>query len=100
MGSFVKGWSAKASKQKASEQDADSSSWKQHWLNYSIRPWPEACSVSGCDAGATIGAHVHHPDHIGDRIAPMCNACAAATQVVRFKQGTSLVSAGSSRIFH
>ena len=92
-----KGWSNKTD---ISDKDCDSGSWKQHWINYSVQPWPNTCSVAGCGASATQGAHVCHPDYAGDRIAPMCDECHQEAHQLRFKKGTALVSAGPTKFFH
>lgn len=71
-------------------------SWKQHWLNFSNKPWPAACSVKGCDNAPTLGAHIYNPDVSGEYIVPMCPECNKLTSSFSLK-GVTCVSANKSK---
>ena len=60
-------------------------SWKQHWINFSDKPWPSECSVKGCSNKPTLGAHVINKDVEGERIVPMCDSCNKLTESFALK---------------
>ena len=69
--------------------------WKQHWVNYSEKPWPTQCTVSGCSNNATLGAHVINANVNGERIAALCASCNGLTGTFSFS-GTVLPSANTA----
>lgn len=70
--------------------------WKQHWINFSGKPWPVSCSVSGCTNKPTLGAHVINSEVSGEKIVPMCASCNNITEYFDLKGGITLVSANKS----
>ena len=70
--------------------------WKQHWINFSGKEWPESCSVSGCSNKATLGAHVINAEVSGERIVPMCASCNSLTGYFNLKGNITLVRANKS----
>ena len=48
-------------------------SWKDHWLRYSDRRWPDTCSILGCGRNADGGAHVMISGGSTIYIIPMCS---------------------------
>ena len=84
------GWKNKGG---TSVRECKCGSWKQHWLNYSSKSWPSTCSVKGCSATPTLGAHVYNPSVTGEKIIPMCGACNKKTDSFDFMADTTLVSA-------
>ena len=71
-------------------------SWKQHWINYSGRSWPDECSVSRCANKPTLGAHVINSKVPGEKIVPMCDSCNKKTEYFDLKNNTILVNANKS----
>jgi len=71
-------------------------SWKQHWINFSRKPWPSSCSVLGCKQPAEIGAHVYNPEVSGEKIVPMCKLCNKLDTPFSLKNETRVVSANKS----
>lgn len=72
-------------------------SWKQHWINYSEKSWPEKCSVLGCDKSATLGAHVINSEVSGEYIIPACDSCNKLSSEFNLKVETTLVSANRDK---
>lgn len=70
--------------------------WRQHWLNYSNRSWPSYCSVLGCSASSTLGAHVYNANVAGEKIIPMCSPCNGLSSEFDLKNDVRLVSANKS----
>lgn len=70
--------------------------WKQHWINFSGKSWPELCSVSGCTNKPTLGAHVINAEVSGEKIVPMCALCNSITSYFDLKDGVKLVNANKS----
>ena len=71
-------------------------SWKQHWINNSNENWPSKCSVSGCNNGATLGAHIINPNVSGERIVPGCDSCNKLGTEFSLKGGVTVVKANKS----
>ncbi len=57
------------------ERSCKCGSWKQHWLNFSGKRWPNKCSVKNCKNRPTLGGHIINPNVSGERIVPMCDSC-------------------------
>ena len=72
-------------------------SWKQHWLNFSNKNWPDKCSVSGCNNSATLGAHVFNSNVSGEYIDPTCDSCNKLDSEFDLKGGITLVSANKAK---
>lgn len=70
--------------------------WKQHWINFSRKSWPDVCSVYGCTNKPTLGAHVINSEVSGEQIVPMCGSCNKLTKYFDLKDKTTLVSANKS----
>lgn len=86
------GWKNKVG---TKDRNCNCGTWKQHWVNYSNKPWPSECSVSGCTNRPTLGAHVINSTVKGERIAAMCDSCNKLTSEFSFK-ATTLPSANTS----
>ena len=71
-------------------------SWKQHWLNFSKKQWPDQCSVAGCTNRPTLGAHVFNDSVTGEKIVPMCDSCNKISGTFNLKGGVTLVNANKS----
>lgn len=71
-------------------------SWKQHWIKYAKKNWPNSCSVSGCNNAPILGAHVANPQVDGERIVPMCDECNKLSGTFTLKVGTVVPSANQS----
>lgn len=71
-------------------------SWKQHWINFSGKSWPNQCSVSGCTNTPTLGGHVFNTAVEGERIVPMCDSCNKREGSFNLKVGVTLVKANKS----
>jgi hypothetical protein len=39
------GW---ANKSGTTPRSCNCGSWKDHWIKFAKKPWPDSCSVSGC----------------------------------------------------
>jgi len=88
------GWKNKSG---TAERECKCGSWKQHWINFSGKKWPERCSVLGYSATPTIGAHVINPAVTGEKIIPMCASCNKITGSFNIKSEVTLVSANKSK---
>lgn len=90
------GWKNKSD---TSEQTCECSSWKQHWLNYSGKAWPDTCSVRGCNNKASVGAHIYNTDRDvdGDFIVPVCSSCGSSLDEFDLKACIKLVPAGKQK---
>lgn len=71
-------------------------SWKQHWLNFSGRGWPNNCCVKWCGEEAEVGAHIFNLRVSGEKIVPMCRACNNRDDNFDLNADTVLVSANQS----
>ena len=87
------GWSNKGG---TAVRNCSCGSWKQHWLNFSGKPWPATCSVAGCNNRPVLGAHIRNPNVKGEKIVPMCESCNHLTSTFNLKEGVMLVSANTS----
>ena len=83
-------------KKRTGERDCKCGSWKNHWLNFSNKEWPDKCSVKGCSNKPTLGAHVINADVTGEKIVPMCDSCNKLTGYFDLKGGITLVNANQS----
>ena len=90
MGLTCHGWKNKVGTQ---NRVCGCGSWKQHWLNFSGKEWPDKCSVLGCNNDAILGAHIYNPNVSGEKIAPACDACNKKTGEFSLKGGVTLVPA-------
>ena len=68
-------------------------SWKNHWINFAKKSWPEECSVDGCTNAPTLGAHIINSKVSGEKIVPMCDSCNKIESEFDLKVGITLVSA-------
>ena len=70
-------------------------SWKNHWLKFSGKSWPEKCSVLHCCNIATLGAHIiNNDDNVsGEYIAPFCDSCNKLDDKFDLKSNTIVFSA-------
>ena len=91
MGISSAGWANQTGT--ADRSCAPCGSWKDHWVKLSKKIWPNLCSVDKCSLPATLGAHIIHPDAMGEIIVPMCDNCNKLKTVFNLKMGTSLISA-------
>jgi hypothetical protein len=87
------GWK---NKRGTSSRSCRCGSWKQHWINNSNKPWPDICSIDGCNNAATLGAHVINTNVVGEKIIPACESCNKLTSEFNLKGGITLVSANKS----
>ena len=87
------GWKNKGG---TAERECKCGSWKQHWINFSGKKQPNACSVLGCTTIPTLGAHVINPAVSGEKIIPMCASCNKTTGTFSIKSEVTLVSANKS----
>ena len=78
------------------ERACSCGTWKQHWINFSGKSWPDKCSVSGCTNKPTLGAHVINSSVSGEKIIPMCSSCNNRTDYFDLIEGVKLVSANKS----
>lgn len=68
-------------------------SWKQHWLNFSRKIWPNNCSRYGCSNLPSLGGHVINQRYAGEQIVPLCESCNQYSGKFDLKYGVTLVSA-------
>lgn len=71
--------------------------WKQHWINFSNKSWPDICSVSDCTNKPTLGVHVINYDVSGEKIVPMCDSCNKFDGFFNLRSGVMLVDANKSK---
>lgn len=90
MGLTCYGWKNKVGTQ---YRECKCGSWRQHWIKFSNKEWPEKCSVLGCNNVPTLGAHVYNAEVSGERIIPVCEKCNKITGEFSIKGGVTLVSA-------
>ena len=86
-------WKNKAG---TADRNCKCGSWKQHWINYSGKVWPDSCSVKGCYNPAALGAHVINAEVSGEKIIPMCDSCNKLKGTFDLKGGVTLVNANRS----
>lgn len=86
----VCGWSNKSG---TSDRACKCGTWKQHWINFTAKAWPPACSVAPCSGVATVGGHVINCSVSGERIVPFCDSCNKRVGLFSLKLGVSLCSA-------
>jgi hypothetical protein len=84
------GWQNKAG---TSARNCSCGSWKEHWKRHTGKPWPNTCSVYGCNNTPTLGAHVHNATVIGERIVATCDSCNKRSGVFSIKGGVSFSNA-------
>lgn len=70
--------------------------WKQHWINFSGKEWPDKCLVKGCNAQATLGAHITKVGESKEYIIPACVECNQSSSEFQLKQDDCLVSANQA----
>lgn len=70
--------------------------WKKHWIKFSGKKWPDKCMVKGCDAPATLGAHITKVGERKEYIIPACEGCNQSSEAFQLKQEDCLVSANQS----
>lgn len=87
------GWKNKAG---TAGRACNCGSWKSHWIKYAKKPWPQTCSVSGCESAPTVGAHVINPGVTGERIVPMCDSCNKLSGSITLKFSISVPSANQA----
>ena len=88
----AKGWK---NKKGTTNRSCKCGSWKQHWINFSGKPWPTKCSISGCNGTADVGAHIINSDEDvhGEYIVPACYSCNQVDGEFDLKEHVTLVSA-------
>lgn len=79
-----------------SSRTCNCGTWKQHWVNNSGKPWPDSCSILGCNNSASLGAHVINKDVTGERIVPFCDSCNQLANEFDLKGGIMLVPANKA----
>jgi len=89
----VAGW---RNKKGTGERNCKCGSWKDHWIKFSGKEWPDLCSVAGCEEKPTLGAHIINSNVSGEKIVPMCDSCNKSADVFSLKSGISKVSANTS----
>jgi hypothetical protein len=70
--------------------------WKQHWINFSQKTWPDQCSVSNCTSKPTLGGHVINSAVTGERIVPLCDSCNKLSGTFTLKGGVTVPSANKA----
>jgi len=86
----VSGWK---NKKGTGNKSCKCGSWKDHWINFSNKVWPDLCSVDGCKKKPTLGAHVINPDVTGEKIVPMCDSCNKKVGIICLKPNIPIVLA-------
>lgn len=94
MGLTANGW---LNKKETGDKNCSCGTWKQHWINFSGKPWPTNCSVDRCSNSPTLGAHIINPEVTGVRIVPMCDSCNGLDDTFNLKGGITLVFADTSK---
>lgn len=79
-----------------SERFCKCGSWKDHWLNFSNKEWPEKCSFANCNNKAELGAHIYDTKDHKEFIVPACSSCNKIKEEFNLKTFTRLVSANKS----
>ena len=90
MGITADGWK---NKKGTSNRSCKCGTWKQHWINNSLEPWPDKCSIKNCNNSATLGAHIINSKVEGEKIVPACDSCNKLSGEFSLKGGITLVSA-------
>lgn len=67
--------------------------WAQHWVRFSGKSWPAACSVQSCSNKPTLGGHVINSSVAGERVVPLCDSCNKLSGTFTLKGGVSVPSA-------
>ena len=93
MGLTATGWKNKIG---TGTRNCKCGSWKEHWINYSGKTWPDQCSVVGCENNAILGAHVINPNVSGEKIIPMCDSCNKKVDDFSLKVNTTTVTANKT----
>jgi len=93
MGITASGWK---NKKGTADRACSCGTWKQHWLNFSKKSWPSACSVQSCSNSPTLGGHVINSEVTGEKIIPMCDSCNGLSGSFNLDGGVTLVSANKS----
>ena len=62
-------------KKRTASFQAQSGSWKQHWVDSGRRKWPKVCQRRNCNNSAEVGAHIKIRKNKKDYVFPLCNAC-------------------------
>ena len=94
MAIISKGWK---NKKGTGERSCKCGSWKQHWLNFSNKDWPDTCSIYGCNNSATLGAHIFNSKVSDEYIVPACDSCNKMDIEFNLKGGTTLVHANKAK---
>ena len=82
-------------KKGTSERSCVCGSWKNHWINFAKKDWPQYCSVQGCNNAPVLGAHVINAKVEGERIVPMCDSCNKLQGTFNLKGGVPVVKANT-----
>lgn len=90
MGLIATGWS---NKKGTSDRSCKCGNWKDHWVKFAKKQWPDTCSVAGCTSKATVGAHVINSAVQGEHIVPMCDSCNKLGVTFSLKGNITLPSA-------
>lgn len=78
------------------DRNCSCGSWKDHWINFSNKQWPNKCSVNGCSNIPTLGAHIQNSNVNGEKIIPMCDSCNKLSTLFNLDGGVTLVSANKA----
>ncbi len=70
-------------------------SWKNHWIKFAKKDWPEYCSVKECGNAPVLGAHVINAEVEGERIVPMCDSCNKLQESFDLKGEVTVVRANT-----
>lgn len=87
------GWTNKSG---TSDRSCVCGTWKQHWITFSKKSWPDQCSVSTCSSKPTLGGHVINKDVTGERIVPLCDSCNKLSGTFTLKASVSVPSANKA----
>ena len=93
MGLPTSGWK---NKKGTGVRNCKCGSWKNHWINFSGKEWPEECSVYNCFEKPTLGGHIINSGVSGEKIVPMCDSCNKLSEEFNLKSGITVVSANTS----
>lgn len=72
-------------------------SWKNHWIKFAKKDWPEYCSVKECGNAPVLGAHVINAEVEGERIVPMCDSCNKLQESFDLKGEVTVVRANTRK---